>query len=503
MAEDKRGTEQGTDSNRRSESGIESASPLPKAATAAYFSECIQRVRKIANNLGISHHRLANLLEDEGTPGAPSSHQKVLGGNRRPKHWNKFLAKAAIVFAKEEGGREGYSQAKVEEYRSYIFGTDETEASVEGLEHSESLISKRFFTPTLTKKPDVLPFVERRWSIEAAECHEHSLDLDVQKEIRNSFRWRIVHGDSRWLLREILRKMPADRERVESKNELLAWLQSKGFPTIAPLKETSTATRDEGGSAFELSEYLTGGRDYNPQYDDSAKLIELLVEIQRRGHQISQYEPDLEQRLQTRFDRYLQWGKPKEWTKDRCDQVRSVLSGKTEFLHHIEPILKSLHDLVRDEKLTALEERANQEPNRLIHGDMTFSNVRVFGDSIYLFDWDTSRLLPSGHFDAAFAAVRLVFPINSGRTHLLTEQEVQKAKRFIDDFCKAAEDLGDAPTKETIALGLEEVSLEFCLRMDEYLTLLAEDPTVPVVTDYLSRCNPYRPLELRDRLNLR
>jgi len=135
------------------------------------------------------------------------------------------------------------------------------------------------------------------------------------------------------------------------------------------------------------------------------------------------------------------------------------------------------------------------QPMRLIHGDLTEDNLRLSGNKLWLFDWDNIRLLQTGPFDLAFSLVRLARPDRMHTSLTLTSDDIQAARKLVQKFAEGCRK-GTLPSELDMALALEEVRFEFCLRMLEYFEIISAVPSWRPESAYIARCNPGRPRQL-------
>lgn len=347
---------------------------------------------------------------------------------------------------------------------------------------------------------NVVNFVREHWGLEFDSVQPRNLEAGIPRELRNSRQCLLERGDQAWLLREILRKPIADPERVASKADVLNWLSASGFPTPAPLRRRAGSQWVSGQPAYEVYAFERGGQEYTERVATVATpdVAHLLARFIQQGSRIEREEPDLAELLKRRFSRCHQFGEL-EWSSARARDFEALL-GKRAERSDIKQVIEAIDYFVDADLEAEILAEADDQPPRMIHGDFTEDNVLVFSREARLYDWDVLRMLPSGHFDLAFAMVRLGIPRKESSSHRLRADEVEAAGRLLAVVNAQMEGDPAAPTEVTVRLGLHEVALEFCLRMIEYLTLLSELPQLAVRSAYLKRCNPRRPLEMARHL---
>jgi thiamine kinase-like enzyme len=277
-------------------------------------------------------------------------------------------------------------------------------------------------------------------------------------------------------------------------------LIQQSFPIPKIIYPQNQIVSDTPRTHIELYEFKEGGQDYSSyvarlRKKDLAHLIANLIKLSEKL--ISNF-PDLKVELTNRWSSYKHQYESPECSLKVCAELRARLKDHTNF-DEIERIIASVEVTLNGGLKERLRKIEQTQPLRLIHGDLTENNILVTDEKLYLLDWDNCRLLPSGHFDLAFALVRLAVPRRHGSTHILTSEEVEAARElceYVRQECAPS----NTPNDQSIAYGLDQVSFEFMLRMIECLYLYAEDNTAPFDMSYLCRCDPSRPQQLKKEL---
>lgn len=343
--------------------------------------------------------------------------------------------------------------------------------------------------------------VLKNWGEEVHEIVPISVTGDVQHDLRNSNRYKIVCQNATWFLREILRKAISEQKRLKSKHNLVRWLfENLGFPTI-PLEKQADGT--DLLPPLELYKFVPHENGYKipgHRYLRS-KLAAILVSMDQATQQLLSSHPDLAAELRSRFTHVHQYEGIDIEALDHC--YETIMRQERRPVNKREEI-KTLHKAIHTALEGGLEARidaiSQEEPERIIHGDLTPDNliVRTDNEQLYVVDWDVVRLVRSGHFDIAFALTRLSYPLTEPPSHTVSDREKKEAKEFhkviLDTFDQ--EDV-EPPTEDSMAKGLDQVAFEFVLRMSEYFQPLAEGAHVGADSGYIHRCNPLRPFEIK------
>src|SRR5207302_1557122 len=130
-------------------------------------------------------------------------------------------------------------------------------------------------------------------------------------------------------------------------------------------------------------------------------------------------------------------------------------------------------------KEASIWELVDGPPQRLVHGDLTETNVCLCNGEFFVFDWDTVRVQAGGPFDLAFALVRLARPKRLSTNLYIDRNQIKNAqallKAYIDAYYVHTREQLDAHfLNKELPLAFEQLTAEFCLRMMEYFEVLLE-----------------------------
>jgi transcriptional regulator with XRE-family HTH domain len=353
------------------------------------------------------------------------------------------------------------------------------------------------FYPSSLESLDIAKLVQQHWGFEVHHVQPIHVEGDVDPAIRNSSRFHIRTKEGNWILREILRIPVAEPKRVKSKHTLQEWLNKRLFPTIPPTKPRKVLNPRK--VPLELYEYIPGGHYYSATVAERRKqdLAQLIAKLIRLSDELLKYSPDLVSELTDRFGPQHQYENI-EYSVKSCEVLRRQLQNREDY-EEIERSIDAIEETLHNGLERRLKNIEDAQPIRLIHGDMTENNLYVTNDKLYLFDWDVCRLLPSGHFDLAFALVRLSLPNRHESSYTLSEAE----KFLATELYKLVKDNSvpiDPPDDDSVAKGFDQVSFEFILRTIEYLHLLVESVDTPVDKAYIRRCSPIKVQHLKHYL---
>jgi hypothetical protein len=369
-----------------------------------------------------------------------------------------------------------------------------------------------FFDVVLPSDPELIEFATHSWPIDRpTEISPLITTAEVDRQVRNSNRW-LLRGRTDYFLRQILRKVPAEPDRLASKHRLLWWLRHKfHFSTECPIrpvvawadKRYCWAVPSATGGPYELYPLVRGGTTFDQQDNKLDLLIGLLVNLTHATQRLFTEHADIAQSLTFRLTRFgVRPRYEKENSLVSTARELQVLLTSTPCTTDVESVseemiacfVSHLDDPRFRQRLERLRE---QQPQRLVHGDMTENNLLIQRKRLWLFDWDNVSIQQSGPFDLAFALVRLANADRMGATLYPTSEETRGAERLLKLFNEA---LPGTASDSDVALALEQVRFEFSLRMMEYFEMLIADPGRPVDMPYVRRCNPGRPLAIRRQL---
>lgn len=359
--------------------------------------------------------------------------------------------------------------------------------------------------------PAVQQFVYQYWRRTLGvdrpeELHilEISGEKDVRPLIRNSRRWLISRNARQWMLREIRRKAIAKPEVVTSKNLFLREIRKSStseFAVRPPIRPDNAESgiyhvATETGLVYELYEWVSDCQHYDSfdrsSGDRTKKLAQLLVAMETLpGRDI----------LSGRFDWKHQYGHL-DLDLDHAEELGDAVSRLYD-----NGVIYQAARVVADEVTKAVCRFIGKEapiwklvdgpPQRLVHGDLTETNVCLCNGEFYVFDWDVVRVQAGGPFDLAFALVRLARPKRLSTDLYIDKNQIKNAQgllnAYIDAYYERTREQLDAHfSNEELAIAFEQLTAEFCLRMMEYFEVLLERRDQSPDLAYLARCNPGR-----------
>jgi hypothetical protein len=468
--------------------------PAPKTLSfAKQLSECC-RSKRVPLRIGISTGQVAK-GEVRSAVGGSILQADAVSGLASPEAiavTNRFWGDLPQFYKKE------WQESRLKD--------DTTLICLPGIsrgEHVSPFITARFFKPKLSDF-DVVEFVRRYWGLDLEPTAAALISgLEIQAIIRNSQRWLVRRGVTHWLLREILRKSVAQISVLTSKHELLHWLNIQNFPTQPALKSRTTegsffVCPDGNGPAYELYIFEHGLIPYTKSNAVSARpaLAELIIKLASVSHLLQNSNGALANALESRFGSQHPYGKIQE-----IREKMSVIYSRGEQREDLKMVFAAIEKCLVDRP--SIEKAVAQQPFRLVHGDLTENNVHLKADTMWLFDWDTVKWRRSANLDLGFALVRLAIPRRDESSLQIQNDEVKAAKELLARIRKIwPSGLPSElyPTDEAMRVALDEVRLEFAIRMVEYFEVLSTMPDYPVDISYVRRCNPERAETLKTRL---